>query len=96
MLYSVVDTFYRLAYLLSETIFFDRISRRYSMIILGIPFTIVIRHFAGNTINCFAQMIDNQYKVDYVNRLVGLIYLVIYHLINHFQIEINHGIKECR
>ena len=48
--------------------FFDRLSRRYSMIILGISFIIVTTsHFIGDPIHCFTQMVDSKHKADYVN-----------------------------
>ena len=69
MLYAVLEVFQKLG---SPSIrnddFFDRLSRRYSMIILGISFIVVTTtHFVGNPIHCFTQMVDSQHKIDYIN-----------------------------
>ncbi|UJR37654.1 hypothetical protein I4U23_030351 [Adineta vaga] len=69
MLYPVVDAFQKLGLpRIKNDDFYDRLSRRYSMILIGICFIIVTStNFVGNPIHCFTQMVDSQYKVDYVN-----------------------------
>lgn len=69
MLYPVIDAFRKLGLpSIRNDDFFDRLSRRYSLIILGICFIVVTTtNFVGNPIHCFTQMVDSQYKVDYVN-----------------------------
>ncbi len=69
MLYPVVEAFHKLGLPgIRNDDFFDRLSRRYSMIVLGISFIIVTTtHFVGNPIHCFTQMVDSQHKIDYVN-----------------------------
>jgi len=47
---------------------FDRFSRRYSIIVLGVAFIIVTTtQFVGEPIHCFPQMVDSTHKTDYVN-----------------------------
>ncbi len=47
MLYPIVDAFHRLGLsAIRNDDFFDRLSRRYSMIVLGISFIIVATHFS--------------------------------------------------
>lgn len=69
MLYSVIEAFQKLGLpTVRNDDFFDRLSRRYSMIILGISFIIVsTSHFIGNPIHCFTQMVDSQHKIAYIN-----------------------------
>jgi hypothetical protein len=69
MLYPVVEAFQKLGLpKIKNDDFFDRLSRRYSIIILGISFTIITTsHFFGNPIHCFTQMVDDKHKSDYVN-----------------------------
>jgi hypothetical protein len=69
MLYPVVEAFQKLGLpKVRNDDFFDRLSRRYSMIILGICFIIVTStNFVGKPIHCFTQMVDSKYKNDYIN-----------------------------
>ena len=69
MLYSVVDAFQRLGLPgIRNDDFFDRLSRRYSMIVLGISFIIVTStHFVGDPIHCFTKLVDSEHKIDYIN-----------------------------
>ncbi|CAF2059883.1 unnamed protein product [Rotaria magnacalcarata] len=69
MLYPVVQAFSELGLpKIRNDDFFDQISRRYSIIILGILFIVVTTsNLVGNPIYCYTQMVDIQYKIDYVN-----------------------------
>ncbi|CAF1074323.1 unnamed protein product [Rotaria sordida] len=69
MLYPIIEAFSKLGLpSIRNDDFFDRLSRRYSMILFGISFIIVTTaHFVGNPIHCFTQMVDNKHKIDYVN-----------------------------
>jgi hypothetical protein len=69
MLYSVVEAFHKLGLpAIRNDDFFDRLSRRYSMIILGICFTVITTsHFIGEPIRCYTQMVDSKHKIDYIN-----------------------------
>jgi hypothetical protein len=69
MLYSAVEAFHKLGLpAIRNDDFFDRLSRRYSMIILGICFTVITTsHFIGEPIHCYTQMVDSKHKIDYIN-----------------------------
>ncbi|CAF2862373.1 unnamed protein product [Rotaria sp. Silwood2] len=69
MLYPIVEAFGKLGLPgIRNDDFFDRLSRKYSMIIFGICFIIVTTtQFVTNPIHCFTQMVDSKHKVDYVN-----------------------------
>ena len=69
MLYPVIEAFQKLGLpSIRNDDFFDRLSRRHSIILLGISFIIVTTsYFVGNPIHCFTQMVDSQHKIDYVN-----------------------------
>jgi len=69
MLYPVVEAFHKLGLpAIRNDDFFDRLSRRYSMIILGICFTVITTsHFIGEPIHCYTQMVDSKHKIDYIN-----------------------------
>jgi hypothetical protein len=69
MLYPVVEAFHKLGLpTIRNDDFFDRLSRRYSMIILGICFTVITTsHFIGEPIHCYTQMVDSKHKIDYIN-----------------------------
>ncbi len=69
MLFSLVEAFSKLGLpSIKNDDFFDRLSRRYSMIVLGIAFMVVTTtHFVGNPIQCYTQMVDSSHKIDYVN-----------------------------
>jgi hypothetical protein len=65
-LYLVTDAFRKLGSPgIKNDDFFDRLSRKYSLILLGVSFLIVSSsQFVGNPINCFTQ---NIVHVNYVN-----------------------------
>ncbi len=69
MFYPIIEAFQKVGLpKIKNDDFFDRLSRRYSMTILGIAFIIVTTsHFVGNPIHCFTQMVDGKHKNDYVN-----------------------------
>ncbi len=69
MLYPVVEAFSKLGLPgIRNDDFFDRLSRRYSMIILGISFIVITTsHFIGEPIHCYTQMVDSKHKIDYIN-----------------------------
>ncbi|CAF0807425.1 unnamed protein product [Adineta steineri] len=68
MLYPVIDAFSKLGLpRIKNDDFYDRLSRRYSMIIIGICFTIVTStNFVGNPINCYTHNIAGDH-LSYVN-----------------------------
>jgi hypothetical protein len=67
-LYLVTDAFRKLGSPdIKNDDFYDRLSRKYSLIILGISFLIVSSsQFVGNPINCYTQNIAGGH-VTYVN-----------------------------
>ena len=69
MLYPLIEAFDKIGQrAIRNDDFFDRLSRRYSMIILGICFiTVTTTYFVGNPIHCFTQLVDGHDRVDYVN-----------------------------
>ncbi|CAF4624538.1 unnamed protein product [Rotaria sp. Silwood1] len=69
MLYPIIEAFGKLGLPgVRNDDFFDRLSRKYSIIIFGICFIIVTTtQFVSNPIHCFTQMVDSKYKIDYVN-----------------------------
>jgi len=68
MLNDVVDAFKKLGLPgVRNDDFFDRLSRRYSLIILGISFfAISSSHFMGKPIHCFTQNVPGSH-IDYIN-----------------------------
>jgi len=69
MLYPSVEAFSKLGLpKVKNDDFFDRLSRRYSIVIFGIAFIIVTTsHFIGKPIHCYTQMVDSKHKIDYIN-----------------------------
>lgn len=69
MLYTVTEAFQKLGLPKARNDdFFDRLSRRYSIILLGISFLIVTTsYFVGKPMHCYTQMVDSKHKTDYVD-----------------------------
>lgn len=69
MLYNLIEAFTKLGLpKIRNDDLYDRISRRYSVVFLGISFIVVTTtQFVGKPIHCFTQMVDSTHKVDYVN-----------------------------
>ncbi|CAF1260948.1 unnamed protein product [Rotaria sp. Silwood1] len=69
MLYPIIEAFGKLGLPgVRNDDFFDRLSRKYSVVIFGICFIIVTTtQFVSDPIHCFTQMVDSKYKIDYVN-----------------------------
>jgi len=67
-LYLVTDAFRKLGSPgIKNDDFYDRLSRKYSMILLGVSFLIVSSsQFVGNPINCYTQNIAGSHT-NYVN-----------------------------
>lgn len=69
MLFAVVDAFKKLGLPgVKNDDFFDRLSRKYSITLLGISFLIVTTsYFIGKPMLCYTQMVDSKYKTDYID-----------------------------
>lgn len=67
-LYSVTEAFTKLGSPgVKNDDFYDRLSRKYSLVLLGISFVIVsTSQFVGNPINCYTQNIASGHT-NYVN-----------------------------
>jgi hypothetical protein len=76
-LYLVTDAFRKLGSpgILNDD-FYDRLSRRYTIILLGVSFLIVSSsQFVGNPINCFTQNMPHTAYVNWVCWISSSYYL---------------------